>query len=197
MKPGADASPDTDLRHLRAAALACLAALLAAPGLAQEPASTSEAATKASYLYKLAPFVGWPAQAYPGATVPFAICVIGRDPFGPLLDRMVQDQRVGERPIVVTRLPQADPKTPCQVAYLGGSPSQPVKQALRLLKGAPILTVTDGGADPGVVDLSVADGRVRLRIDEKAAAEDGLTISSKLLRLAVTVVPKKSAGTTP
>jgi YfiR/HmsC-like len=42
----------------------------------------------------------------------------------------------------------------------------------------------------GVVNFVLRDNRVRFEIDENAASEDGLTISSKLLQLAVRVRPQ-------
>jgi len=60
----------------------------AAPTHAQD---SLETAVKATYLYKFAPFVTWPQR--PG---PFVICVVGRDPFGPVLDQAVAGQRAGE-----------------------------------------------------------------------------------------------------
>lgn len=153
-----------------------------------------ETAVKASYLYKFGPFVDWPAQAFAGPDSPFVICVVGRDPFGSLLDRAVTGQRVGGRAIVVARLASADHGSACQVAYLGGSRDQSVRAALAALRGAPVLTVTDGPGGPGIVDFVLADNRVRFRIDEAAAAENQLTISSKLLGLALSVNQKKPSG---
>jgi hypothetical protein len=142
-----------------------------------------EAAVKATYLYKFAPFVTWPAQA---DSAPFKICVVGADPFGPILDRAVAGARAAGRPIVVHRLAAAGPAVPCDIAYIGGSASQ-VREALRAFRGAPVLTVTDGPSAPGIVDFVLDHGRVRFRIDEDAASANRLAISSKLLALATSV----------
>ena len=56
------------------------------------------------------------------------------------------------------------------------------------MRGAPVLTVTDDAGDPaarGMIDFVLRDGRVRFRIDPRAAERSGLVISSKLLSLAV------------
>lgn len=177
-----------------AAALAMgLAATIGSPAFGQP--SALETAVKATYLYKLAPFVTWPSGAL-AEGAPFAICVVGSDPFGAVLDRAVAGQAVGSHPIVVRRLGRADPAAACPMMYLGGSRAQPVKDALQALKGLPVLTVTDGPGAAGVVDFAVVDGRVRLRIDDRAAAEGGLVISSKLLSLALSVRPR-GAGANP
>jgi hypothetical protein len=176
-------------------ALAALAVGLAAStASAQTPLAT---AVKASYLYKFAPFVDWPAKVFAGPSSPFVICVVGADPFGPVLDRAVSGQRIGGRAILVTRLAAASHDMACQIAFIGGSRGQSVVQALQVMRGAPVLTVTDGDGPTGVVDFTLAENRVRFRIDDEAASQDGLTISSKLLGLALKVNPRKASGTNP
>jgi hypothetical protein len=187
------AAPQTTLTGILRFALALLV-LTAAAGAARAQESL-ETAVKAAYLYKFAPFVEWPAGHPTGAS--FTVCVVGSDPFGSVLDRAVAGQSVGERPVVVRRLAIAAHDSPCDIAFLGGSRAQGVKEALGVLHGAPVLTVTDGSAAPGVVDFALAQGRVRFRIDDQTAADCGLTISSKLLSLAVSVRPRKASGSNP
>jgi hypothetical protein len=164
-----------------------LALLIPLPSARSAPA---ELAVKATYLYKLAPFAGWPASAFSGPTAPFVICVQGADPFRELLDDAVAGQQVGGRTIVITRLNHIDAASGCHLAYLGGSEIQPRGAALQALTGTHILTVTDesSGAGPrGMIHFVLRDGRVRFEIDLRQADAAGLTISSKLLALAVTV----------
>jgi len=152
---------------------------------------TLESAVKATYLYKFAPFIDWPAVSTPGT--PLALCVIGADPFGAVLDRVVTGQTVAGRPIVVRRLAKAAADSPCQIAFIGGSRAQSVKEALAALHTAPVLTVTDGATTPGMVDFVPSGGRVRFQVDDQAAADSGLRISSKLLSLATSVRPRTPA----
>ena len=180
----------------RLARLVAVGLALACPVVAEAQESL-ETAVKAAYLYKFAPFVEWPAAAAHPAGAPFTVCVVGADPFGPVLDRAVAGQKVGDRPIAVRRLAAAAHDSPCDIAFLGGSRAQSVRDELGVLHGAPVLTVTDGGAAPGVVDFALTEGRVRFRVDDQTAAEDGLTVSSKLLSLAVSVRPRKTSGSTP
>jgi hypothetical protein len=175
----------------RAAQIAALLLAVLCPPPVARAQDSLEAAVKATYLYKFAPFVTWPA---PGADPSFAICVVGSDPFGALLDRAVAGQRVDQRPIIVHRLPVAAHDSACEIAFVGGSRSQSVADALRVLHGAPVLTVTDGPSTPGVIAFVIDQGRVRFRIDDEAAAENDLVISSKLLSLAVSVSPRKASG---
>ncbi len=149
-----------------------------------------ELAVKATYLEKLAPFVTWPAPAYPTADAPLVICVQGADPFGGVLDRAIAGQVVGSHPVAIRRMPRIGPDSACHIAYIGGSTAQSEMAALRAVAGGHVLTVTDqdhGGRAAGVVHLVLSDGRVRFAIDLDQARQNGLQISSKLLGLAVTV----------
>lgn len=182
--------------HFRAAALALvvIASAFAVPAAAS--GQSLEYAVKATYLYKLAPFVEWPAHAHDPQTDTISLCVVGEDPFGDTLDRAVAGQQLGGRPFAVRRMRVLDPSARCHVMFLGGSAAQPVADALRMARGMPVLTVTDAVADPaarGIVNFVVVDGRVRFEIDAAAAAENGIAISSKLLDLAVAV--RRGGGT--
>jgi hypothetical protein len=60
---------------------------------------------------------------------------------------------------------------------------------LAALSGQPILTITDAGSGSqrGIIHFALVSGRVRFFIDEAAAAQRGLSISSRLLSLAIAV----------
>lgn len=175
-------------------AFAALAAL-ALPVGGATAAEPLEWAVKATYLYKLVPFVDWPPGSLGPPGQPFEICIIGHDPFGPLLERAVAGQQAAGRPITVRRLPAlgAKPDAPCAIAYLGGGAA--AHDALKGLGAAPILTVTDGVAGGGVIDFVLDQGRVRFRIDEAQAQARHLTLGSPLLGLAVSV--NRGAGARP
>ena len=155
-------------------------------------AGSLEYPVKATYLYKFAPFVTWPDTAFSAAGSPFVICILGEDPFGPVLDQAVSTQRIGQRALLVRRLDRVDRGSGCQILYLGGARGQSAGDAIAAVRGTPVLTVTDAArAEPqGVIHFVVRDNRVRFQIDDQAAAQNGLAISSKLLSLAVSVRPR-------
>jgi hypothetical protein len=173
-----------------AAGLAILLGLSAVAPAAAGGDAGLELAVKATYLYKLAPFVSWPTAAYPPANAPLVICVQGADPFGPVLDRATTGQSVGGHPVTVKRIARLEANSGCQIAYVSGGPGQTQAQALEAVDEAPVLTVTDdarGGGPRGIVHLMLDAGKVRFAIDAEQAQESGVTISSKLLALAVAV----------
>ena len=174
------------------AVFALLAAITAAGGASAQP--RLDLAVKATFLYKLAPFVDWPAAAAGSYEASFDICVVGDDPFGQTLDHAVTGQQIGGRQIMVRRMAVATRDAPCKIMFIGGSRAQSVREALKTMRGAPVLTVTDDQASGGVIDFVIDQGRVHFRIDDQAAADDGLTVSSKLLSLAVSVNPRRGSG---
>lgn len=175
----------------RARILSAGAALALIGGLAlgQDATGSLEYPIKAAFLYRFGSFVDWPASAFAGRGAPITLCVVGRDPFGAVLDRTVQGKTIGARPVAVRRLPAVSPSAGCHIAYLGGSSEQSVGEAARSLARTPVLTVTDGTANEGrgAIHFVVQENRVRFRIDLRMAATAGVTISSKLLNLAVEV----------
>lgn len=163
-----------------------LALLVSLGGSARSAELPLEYAVKASYLYKFAPFVQWPPAAFGSPTAPLAICIAGPDPFGPALAEAVRGQRVNGHPIVVRRIETVRPGIPCQILFVDGEDTE---AALQAVAREPILTVTDhsrGGAG-GMIQFVMVAGRVRFAIDQAAAQDSGIAISSKLLGLAVRV----------
>jgi hypothetical protein len=151
-----------------------------------------ELAIKATYLYKFPPFVEWPANALPPGGY-FTICIVGNDPFGAVLDQAVIGQQIKDRPILLRRMGIFNLEAGCQIVYATGSAVEPVPIILAALRGRPVLSVTDSereGQPRGILNFVIADNRVRFEIDDQAAAESGLVISSKLLSLAIRVRPR-------
>lgn len=164
-------------------AIAALTLLMMSTALPAEPTDT---AVEAAFLPRFARYVTWPVTATPKGSDPFLLCVIGNDPFGGLLDDAARSQLVNGRRIVVRRMDSAAAADSCQIAYVGGSRSGAI---LAALGRKPVLTVTDAinGGQRGIIDFVLVDGRVRFSIDQSAADKRGLSISSRLLALAVGV----------
>ncbi|TAL03913.1 MAG: YfiR family protein [Rhodospirillaceae bacterium] len=154
---------------------------------------TLEYAVKAAYLYKLGGFVEWPASAFASSNSPITLCVVGEDPFDGILDKAVEGQHIGDHPIAVRRLKSVTHESGCQILYVGAADPRQVAQVLDVVHGSSVLTVTDTPEDSetgGVVHFVIKDNRVRFDINDQAAAENGLVISSKLLSLAMSVKPR-------
>jgi hypothetical protein len=177
------------LRSLKTAlgAAAAILLLAAVPAFAQ----ASEQAVKAAFIPKFTRYIEFPAPAQPAAGQPYYLCVIGRDPFGPLIDRAAASEVVDGHPVAVRRFANTDPDAVagCHIAFLAGVTDQATAAMIEALRRQPTLTITDArsGRTRGMIHFALVDGRVRFHIDQAAAAQRGIAISSRLLALAVDV----------
>jgi hypothetical protein len=170
-------------------AAAVLTAGLPASGARATPHDL-ELAIEATYLSVLGHFMTWPPGVFASPTSPFVLCIQGTDPFGPTLDRLSAERRLDGRPILVKRIARLDPASGCHIAYLGGGPAQSQAQALEAVDNAPVVTVTDearSAAAHGIIHFIQDGPRLRFSADAAQAQQSGVTISSKVLALAVAV----------
>ncbi|MCE3257715.1 MAG: hypothetical protein K0Q64_1798 [Nitrobacter vulgaris] len=155
----------------------------AAPEIAQS--SAAEYALKAAFLYKFAPFVEWPPRVFPTSSTPLTICIAGSDPFGLLADQVMQSQEFGPRGATLRRIASVEAGGSCHVMFVGQNGGSPAG-----VRDTPVLTITDGDRGPdekGIIHFVIRGNRVRFEIDDHAAQQSGLSISSKLLSLAESV----------
>jgi hypothetical protein len=178
-------------------AMAVALATMATPAVATRaaadavnPGGSLEIAIKATFLYKFAPFVVWPPTAFASPTSAFALCVVGDDPFGPMLDRVVSGQHYDGHDIKVVHLGTLTAESGCNLAFIATRDPRLMTQSLEAVSASPVLTVTDSMADDsakGMINFRIANDHVAFEIDAARAARSGLSISSKLLSLAVAV----------
>lgn len=179
-----------------AAALVLTSALLlvVGPGLAVQTSRAAEYQVKAVFLFNFAQFVEWPAAAAPDSQMPLVIGILGDDPFRGVLDETLRGERLGARRFEVRRYRQVTQVDACDILFISRSESERVAQALVGLENRPILTVSDGddfAQRGGMIQFVTDRNRIRLRINLEAAQAANLTISSKLLRVAEIVRPKR------
>ena len=172
----------------------CLALFLLLTGLPSAPQLHAQVSleyqVKAAYLMNFTKFVEWPASAFSASDAPIVICVLGDDPFGPTLDRMVEGQDVNGRPIRTRRsVPEANPQG-CHVAFVSRSERTEMEQIVSTLRNSSVLTVSEvpGFADAGgMIEFVIEDDKVRFHINPAAARAAGLTVSSRLLSVASSI----------
>jgi len=147
----------------------------------------SEYQVKAVFLFNFARFVQWPAVAYPATNSPFVITIVGDDPFGASLDDAVREDRVQNHAIVIQRIRHNDPIPPSQILFIARSEKDRLGEILAQVKNQATLTVADTAraAEQGtMINLVVAQGSVKMEINQQVVESAGLHVSSKLLSLA-------------
>jgi hypothetical protein len=176
-----------------AAVVAALLALGAAmPGRAQAPAAPTEYQVKAVFLFNFSQFVDWPPASFADARAPLVIGVLGRDPFGAMLDEIVHGETVNGRPLAVRRYQSVEQLDACHILFIDRSQDAQLDAIFAALKGRSVLTVGDFDGFTrrgGIIRFMTVGNKIRLRVHLQAAQAANLAISSKLLRPAHIVAP--------
>jgi hypothetical protein len=157
-----------------------LTAAGAGPVLAVEQAP--EYVLKAAFIYNFAGFTEWP----PGTGNTLNVCIAGKNPFGSALDSL-EGKLLGNRRFAIKPLTAGESPRSCQILFIGASEPAETGRLLEEIKGAPVLTITEGNhaADQGVmINLLMDQRKIAFEVNLEAARRARLDISSKLLRLA-------------
>ena len=172
------------LRHfpLRAGLLVFLIFAFVTPARAQ---SANEYQVKAAFILNFARFVEWPGDMS-NTSGTLTVCVLGEDPFGDSLDRVVSRSTANGRRMVVRRTKWGDNVRACHVLFISSSERHRVRQILDAVRGASVLTIADMGdfnRAGGMIKFFIHDNKVFFEINANAAAQAGLKVSSRLMAL--------------
>jgi hypothetical protein len=173
----------------------CLSLALGASAQALDSSDSSEYLIKAGFIYNFAKLVGWPQAAFAQPDSPIVIGILGTDPFGGIIDRILADKQIDARHFVIKRLKWGMDLKGCDILFIGSSEAAHLEEVLHALKGQPILTIgeTPGFARRGcIINLIVEDNKVRFEVNLDAAKQADLNISSRLLALA-RIIPQAAA----
>lgn len=158
--------------------------------LAEDGQASLEYPVKASLLLNFAKFTEWPQGSAQAGSPSVAICVLGPDPFGRVLDSTVGHRTVGGRPVEVKRFGRLEGIEACHVLFIPSSEAPRMPQILARIGEAPVLTVGESGdfnERGGVIRLSVEDNHARFSVDLGPTEGSHLKLSSKLLGVARSV----------
>jgi len=147
----------------------------------------SEYEVKAAFLFNFTKFVEWPESSFDDSQTPIVLGIIGDDPFGDNLARIVAGQKVQGRGIVIRKESLGDDLRRCHVLFVSASERLHSAQILSSIQPASVLTVSDmdGFAEAGgVIQFVMQENRVRFVVNLDAATQNKLRLSAKLLALA-------------
>lgn len=156
----------------------------------------TESQVKALCLLNFAKYVSWPAEAFPDASSPVRIAVLGDSKVHDDLKRAAHGKSIGSRPIVILSVGKIEEVKGCHVLFVGSSEKAHFSEILQEIKTTPVLTVGDTREFPtagGTILLVKRDNKVRFEVNLTAARAARLQISSKLLALADAVHGKEES----
>lgn len=157
-------------------------------GVAQTRNEFSPAERKAAVLGKLPAYVGWARRPETSST-PIIIGVLGTDPFGGILEKLIAESRIDGRPLQARYFSAEDTVQDCDLLFVPAN-QQPRWLELRkqgLAEGVLTIGDSDDFLKLGGMIRIVQSRRYKLEIDLPRARSAGLTISSKLLEISVVI----------
>ena len=187
--PGREIRPRALRRRFLLVALLGLFVLARGQALsAAEPATSKEYQLKAGFLYNFSKFVQWPAGRFADERSDIVISVLGDDPFGGELDKVVKDRVVGGRAISIRRIVSADDIAGSHIVFVASDAEPLLGESIHGIPG--VLTVGESpgfAARGGIITFIVVEEKVRFEINQGSAEKAGLKLSGQLLKLATAI----------
>ena len=174
----------------RLAMAGAICALLAAPNVRAQQATASEYEVKATYLYNFARFTEWPANGAEAKDNSFAVCVLGHDPFGSILDTILAGEAIDGKHMVHRRISAVQDAGDCRIVFISSSEESRLKETLAVLEKMSALTVSDipdFSVRGGMIQFVLEQKKIRFAVNLQTAGKAGLVISSELLKVAISV----------
>ena len=144
-------------------------------------------AVKAALVLNLARFTTWPATSGAGASDELIVGVVGDASLADHFARVLRDQVVNGRRLVVSRFPTLPSSAAAHVVFVPGGTPATAANCLKLATRGVLLVGEDDGflGNGGHVQLVVENNRLRFSVSRAALLEGGLSMSAQLLRLAM------------
>jgi hypothetical protein len=167
------------------------------PGTAAVETADIEYPVKAAYIHAFIGYATWPKGTFEKEDSPIRLLVVGKDPFGKILEETFEGKRIGKRSVTIARAKTLPKQVHAEVVFCGELPEKERQRAIAELGKLPILLIgeTPGFAEAGAaINLYLHADRVRFEINTDAVKLSGMTLSSQLLKLAKIVKTKKKEG---
>lgn len=164
--------------------------------LCAQTAKPSESQVEAAYLYNFGKFVTWPSDRV-NTSEEFTICVLGKDPFGPVLDETVNGEQIDGKNVRIHRISRVQEIRPCNILFVSSSEEERMPAIIAEAQRTHVLTVSDMphfAERGGTIGLVNHNDRIRFEVNRVRAEACHLGLSSELLKVAVRVIGGKPAG---
>jgi hypothetical protein len=168
-------------------AVALLAVLCMWNVLSTSSAQTpKESDIEAAYLFNFAKFMHQTAHS-PDS---FTITVVGKSPIGPMLETITTNEQIDGRPLKVIRVATVDQAKTSDIVFLGEAEAPRIDKDIAALAGSSALTVSNAPdflKRGGMIQFQIVNNRVRFIVNLDAVSKAKITLSSELLKVAMSV----------
>ncbi len=177
------------------ARLVILALILSfTPALAPAQQHPTESQVKAAYLYNFGKFVTWQVDRI-AVSDSIEMCVLGKDPFGSILDSTVAGESIDGRKITVKRMSRVQDAAQCRILFVSSSEENRLRSILADAQRLGMLTVSDiphFAEQGGIIEFVTQQDKIRFEVNRGAAEQSHLVLSSQLLKVASKVIDKST-----
>ena len=141
---------------------------------------------KIAFIYNIAKYVEWPNDSFKHKDDPLVLVILGDNPFTNHLDK-ISGKPVHNRQLLIREITDKQEIPPCHILYISNSEKNNAKKIISKLADQPILTIAaqkhfiNAG---GMINLIKQKNKIRFIINPQRAKNSGLSISSRLLKLA-------------
>lgn len=149
---------------------------------------------KAAFLLNFIRYTTWPAESFPDESAPVVLTVVGKDPFGTILEETFEGEEANGRSIAIVRVREVPASLAGHVVFCADH-SKPVRS--KLLEAAAkraILVVgetPDFAAEGACINFYLEDKKTRFEVNTDAVKEAALAISPAVLKLAKIVKTRR------
>jgi len=169
-------------------------ALFVPSSFSAEPVS-KEYQLKAAFLYNFTKYVSeWPTNRFAAKDAPITIGVLGKNPFGDELAKVVQGRSANGHAFVIKMLDSANDTKNVDVLFIPRGQETLLQDQFPAIQAAGVLTVGESEAFAtlgGLINFTTEADKIRFEINLEAAEQHGFKLSSQMLKLA-TVVRRKN-----
>ncbi len=146
---------------------------------------------KAAMLANVFRLVDWPAAKAGEPAAPFVVGIVSSDDMENALEKTVAKmpggKTAGGHPVLVRKIADFAGIDQCHAVFVGGSDRKRLIAVVQATGTQPILTIGESdkfAVSGGIIGLVVKDDHIQVEVNLAAAQAAGLSISSRLLRIA-------------
>lgn len=145
---------------------------------------------KAAIVYKFLGYTTWPDNRFEDTQSPYRIWVIGSDDIKNELIGIVENRVINGRSIEIYSAKTVDKIGDAHLVFVSRKMESSLPKLRPLAKKNAFIIVTEnekGLIDGSTINLRLIDDRIRFEISLLSAQENGISLSSRLLAIAISV----------
>lgn len=150
---------------------------------------------KAALFKVFSQYIEWPENSdVKDQSKPFVIGVIGKNPFGPILEKAYsqEEYKIKNKKVEIRFISKMEDIKSCHILFISKFYKNKLEEILAVTRKKPILTVaeTKGFAERGILfNLYISKNEIRFEINAAALRESQLIVDSQLLSVARIINP--------